>query len=83
MAMRLSFVLGEASNFLSTMLESKGVPNDIMDNFNSLVIIVAIPFMNFYFYPWLRTKRIKYGPIAQITTGFAIATVGGMGKAFQ
>lgn len=61
------------------MLTAKGVPNDIMDNFNSLIIIISIPIMNYAFYPWLRRKRIHYGPIAQITTGFAIATLGGFG----
>jgi dipeptide/tripeptide permease len=61
------------------MLTTKGVPNDIMDNFNSLIIIICIPIMNFWVYPWLRRKRIHYGPVAQITTGFAIATLGGLG----
>lgn len=61
------------------MLKSDGVPNDVMNNFNSLIIIIMIPIMNYVFYPFLRQKRIKFGPIAQITTGFAIATLGGLG----
>ncbi|TLD18961.1 MFS general substrate transporter-21 [Venturia nashicola] len=71
--------LGEAANFLSTMLKGDGVPNDVMNNFNSLIIIISIPIMNYGVYPWLRRKRIKFGSVAQITTGFAIATLGGFG----
>ncbi|QDS76393.1 hypothetical protein FKW77_003758 [Venturia effusa] len=71
--------LGESANFLSTMLKGDGVPNDVMNNFNSLIIILSIPVMNYGVYPWLRQKRIKFGSVAQITTGFAIATLGGLG----
>lgn len=62
------------------MLKGDGVPNDVMNNFNSLTIILCIPIMNYGVYPWLRQKRIKFGAVAQITTGFAIATIGGLGK---
>jgi dipeptide/tripeptide permease len=61
------------------MLTAQGVPNDVMNNFNTLIIIICVPIMNLMFYPWLRRKRIHYGPIAQITTGFFIATLGGLG----
>jgi hypothetical protein len=70
--------LGESANFLSTMLTTNGTPNDVMDNFNSLLIIILIPFMNYGFYPFLRKHRINYGPVARITTGFFIATLGGL-----
>lgn len=70
--------LGESANFLSTMLTTNGAPNDVMDNFNSLIIILSIPVMNYGFYPYLRKHKIQYGPIARITTGFIIATLGGL-----
>jgi hypothetical protein len=60
------------------MLTTNGTPNDVMDNFNSLLIILSIPIMNYGFYPFLRKHGIRYGPIARITTGFAIATIGGL-----
>lgn len=62
------------------MLKADGVPNDVMNNFNSLIIIISIPIMNYGVYPWLRQKRIKFGAVAQITVGFAIATLGGLGE---
>jgi len=71
--------LGAAANAQSTMLSAVGVPNDVIGNFNSLVIIVCTPLLNFGLYPLLRRWKIHYGPIARITTGLFIATLGGAG----
>jgi len=71
--------LGEAANFQSTMLQTKGVPNDVIGNFNSLIIIVMNPILNYGLYPFLRKRKIHYGPIARITTGLFLATAGGAG----
>jgi len=71
--------LGEAANFQSTMLKAKNVPNDVIGNFNSLIIIVCNPILNYGLYPFLRKKKIHYGPIARITTGLLMATAGGAG----
>lgn len=81
--------LGSSANYLSTMLRGDGVPNDVVSNFNSLSIILCGPILNYFFYPLLRKKSIHYGPVARITTGFGIATLGGIGycvlcyKAYQ
>ncbi|KAK7994371.1 hypothetical protein PG991_015959 [Apiospora marii] len=81
--------LGSSANYLSTMLRGDGVPNDVVSNFNSLSIILGGPILNYFFYPLLRKRSIHYGPVARITTGFAIATLGGIGycvlcyKAYQ
>jgi dipeptide/tripeptide permease len=69
--------LGQAANIQSNMLLAKGVPNDLLSNFNSLIIIIVSPILNYLLYPWLRTHKIHYGPIARITTGLFIATIGG------
>jgi dipeptide/tripeptide permease len=71
--------LGEAANAMSTMLTAQGVPNDVIGNFNSLIIIVATPLLNYGLYPLLRKRNIHYGPIARITTGLFISTLGGAG----
>ncbi|KAK1761522.1 general substrate transporter [Echria macrotheca] len=71
--------LGSAANFLSTMLETRGVPNDVIGNFNSLSIIAMAPVLNYGLYPLLRKMNIHYGPIARITTGLAMSTIGGVG----
>lgn len=73
--------LGSSANFLSTMLTSNGVPNDVIGNFNSLSIILIGPVLNYGLYPLLRNLKIHYGPVARITTGFFIATCAGAGYA--
>jgi dipeptide/tripeptide permease len=73
--------LGQAANSLSVMLRTNGVPNDVIGNFNSLVIIAANPILNYGLYPLLRKHRIRYGPVARMTTGLMISTLGGVGYA--
>ncbi|KAH8810922.1 putative oligopeptide transporter [Xylogone sp. PMI_703] len=81
--------IGSAANFLGTMLTGNGVPNDVIGNFNSLSIICLGPVLNYGLYPLLRAKRIHYGPVARITTGFFLSTLAGIGycilchKAYQ
>lgn len=71
--------LGIAADALSTMLTTNGVPNDVISNFNSLVIIVAAPLLNYGLYPLLRKHHIRYGPVARITTGLLMSAFGGLG----
>jgi len=71
--------LGGSANALSTMLTTNGVPNDVIGNFNSLSIICMAPVLNYGLYPLLRKYKIHYGPIARMTTGFFLATLGGLG----
>jgi len=71
--------LGEAANAQSTMLRTDGVPNDLLQNFNALVIIVMDPVLNYGLYPLLRKLKIHYGPVARMTTGLLISTIGGAG----
>jgi len=73
--------LGAAANLQSAALVSNGVPNDVLDNLNPLAIILFIPFLNHIFYPFLRARRIHFGPIARITTGFMFSAIGSIGYA--
>lgn len=73
--------LGSAANYLSTELKTNGVPNDVISNFNSLCIIGFTPVLNYGLYPLLRRYRLHYGVAARITTGLAMAAVGGAGYA--
>jgi hypothetical protein len=68
--------LGAAANAQSASLTSNGVPNDLLDNLNPLAIIVLIPIMNHGVYPLLRKLGIRFGPIARMTVGFFIASIG-------
>lgn len=71
--------LGAAANAQSAALTSNGVPNDVLDNFNPLVIIILIPIMNHGIYPLLRKLGIRFGPIKRMTFGFLIASIGAVG----
>jgi dipeptide/tripeptide permease len=71
--------IGQAASFLSTMLKTDGVPNDLISNFNSLSIIVAAPIVNHLVYPLIRRWKFNPGPIAKITFGFSMNIVSGLG----
>ncbi|KAI0871571.1 hypothetical protein GGS24DRAFT_492131 [Hypoxylon argillaceum] len=71
--------LGAAANALTAGLDTKGLPNDLFDNLNSVSIVVLIPFMNHVVYPFMRRKGIKWGSISRITFGFALGTIGSIG----
>jgi hypothetical protein len=43
--------IGAAASFLSTMLETTGVPNDVISNSNALSIITFAPVLNYGLYP--------------------------------
>ncbi|KAI0129906.1 major facilitator superfamily transporter peptide [Xylariales sp. AK1849] len=73
--------IGSAASFLSTMLTTNGVPNDVINNFNTLSIILCAPILNYLVYPGLRKANIHYGPVARITTGLALSSIGGAGYA--
>ena len=71
--------LGSAASGLSTMLLTNGVPNDVIQNFNTLSIIVCAPLLNYGLYPMLRKYRVNFGPIRRITLGLFLSSVGGVG----
>lgn len=71
--------LGGAESALTTMLTTNGVPNDVINNINSLSIIVAAPLLNYGLYPLLSKNRIKFGSAARITLGLFMSSVAGLG----
>ncbi|KAH8684418.1 putative peptide transporter PTR2 [Tricladium varicosporioides] len=73
--------IGGASDALSVMLTTNGVPNDVINNFNPLVIILGIPLFNYGLYPMLRKYKIHFGPIARMFTGMMICSIGSIGWA--
>lgn len=71
--------LGLATNTLTTILTTNGVPNDVITNVNAFSIILFSPILNHGLYPLLRRCNIRFGPIAQITFGLFLSSVGGAG----
>jgi dipeptide/tripeptide permease len=59
-------------------MTTNGAPNDLLNNFNPLTIIVVIPILSYGVYPFLRKRNIQFGRINRITFGFILATISGV-----
>ncbi|KAL4961876.1 putative MFS peptide transporter [Aspergillus stella-maris] len=57
-------------------MELNGVPNDIINNFNPLALIIFIPIFDRLLYPGLRRIGINFTPLKRITAGFFVAGAG-------
>ncbi|CAI6258689.1 unnamed protein product [Periconia digitata] len=47
-----------------------GVPNDVLNNFDPLAIVILVPIVDLVVYPALRRRGINFSPIKKITAGF-------------
>ncbi|XXG99683.1 hypothetical protein Hte_006024 [Hypoxylon texense] len=70
--------VGSVQSNQGAAMTSNGAPNDLLSNFNPLVIIFFSPFMAQIVYPYLERKKIKFGRISRMTFGFALATISGV-----
>lgn len=52
-----------------------GIPNDLMQNFDPISIIVFVPILDQLVYPLLQRLHISFRPITRITFGFIIASM--------
>ncbi|KAL3471220.1 POT family-domain-containing protein [Aspergillus californicus] len=57
-------------------MQLNGVPNDIINNFNPLALIIFIPIFDHLLYPFLRRIGINFTPLKRITAGFICAGTG-------
>lgn len=66
-----------STNFVTQagQMAGHGVPNDLMQNFDAISIIVMIPILETLVYPVLRKLRIPFRPINRITLGFIVASL--------
>lgn len=70
--------IGSVSTAQGANLTTNGAPNDLLNNFNPLTIIVAIPTLSYVVYPLLRRYKIKFGRVSRITFGFTLAWISGI-----
>ena len=56
-------------------MQLHGMPNDEMQNIDPVVIIIFIPLMDRYFYPFMRKIGFPMYPITRITIGFALSAI--------
>lgn len=59
-------------------MNGHGVPNDLMQNFDPISIIVFIPILDRIVFPLLRKINIPFRPITRIAVGFVAASLGMM-----
>ena len=66
-----------SSNFVSqaAQMSGHGMPNDLMQNFDPISILVFIPILDRVVYPLLRRGGIELLPMQRITIGFALASL--------
>ena len=53
-----------------------GIPNDLMQNFDPIAIIVLVPILDRIIYPLMHKVGIRFLPITRITVGFVVPTFG-------
>jgi proton-dependent oligopeptide transporter, POT family len=66
-----------SGNFVTQagQMRGHGIPNDLMQNFDPIAIIVFLPVLDRFVFPALRKARIPYPPINRIVTGFWFASM--------
>ncbi|MCJ1443525.1 MAG: hypothetical protein MMC23_004023 [Stictis urceolatum] len=64
-----------SSNFVSQAgeMNGHGIPNDLMQNFDPIAIIVVVPILDRIVYPAMLKAGIQFRPITRITVGFFVA----------
>jgi len=56
-------------------MKLNGVPNDLLQNLDPICIIIIVPIMDIFVYPFLRRKGIRFTPIKKITAGFIVGAL--------
>ncbi|KAF2682537.1 di/tri peptide transporter 2 [Lentithecium fluviatile CBS 122367] len=66
-----------SGNFVTQAGEMRGhgIPNDLMQNFDPIAIIVFLPLLDRFVFPALRKAKIPFPPINRIVTGFWFASL--------
>lgn len=71
-------VYGQFSNNFVTQagqMKGHGIPNDLMQNFDPIAIIVFIPVFETMVYPVMRRLKIPFRPVTRIALGFVVASL--------
>ncbi|KAF2739581.1 peptide transporter-like protein PTR2 [Polyplosphaeria fusca] len=66
------------NNFISQagQMELHGLPNDILQNIDPITLVIVIPLVDRFIYPFIRTKlHIPFKPLTRITWGFMFASL--------
>ncbi|GAA5913679.1 hypothetical protein JCM8208_005899 [Rhodotorula glutinis] len=58
----------------AALMNTHGLPNDVLSNLNPFSLIILIPLMDLFVYPALRRAGINFSPVKKITAGFLCGT---------
>ncbi|KAK2748782.1 hypothetical protein FQN57_000363 [Myotisia sp. PD_48] len=66
-----------SSNFVSQagQMAGHGIPNNLMQNFDPIAILIAVPLLDRIVYPFLQRRHIRFLPITRLTIGFLVASL--------
>lgn len=70
-----NYGIGNSLNSMSGAMTLNGVPNDLIDNFNPLAIILFAPILNYGLYPLFANWGRPIKPMTRMCIGFLTATV--------
>ena len=70
--------VGSVSTSQGASLTTNGAPNDLLNNINPLVIIIATPLLTHVVYPFLNYHKIHFGRVKRLTVGFTLAWISGI-----
>ncbi|KAL4899498.1 hypothetical protein BDW74DRAFT_183605 [Aspergillus multicolor] len=60
-------------------MELHGVPNDIINNLDPLALIIFIPILDQFVYPFIQKMGIRFTPLKRIYVGFLVASASMIG----
>ncbi len=67
--------IGAMLNAQSASMTLSGIPNDIMNNFNSLTIIIATPIITYGVYPFFAKIGYPLKPMTRLSIGFMLGCI--------
>ncbi|PVI02540.1 PTR2-domain-containing protein [Periconia macrospinosa] len=56
-------------------LRRNGFPNDVITNINPISLVIFIPIVDNFLYPFLRKKGIRFTPIKRMALGFLLGSL--------
>ncbi|EIW67600.1 hypothetical protein TREMEDRAFT_64193 [Tremella mesenterica DSM 1558] len=60
---------------LTGSMTTSGVPNDFLEAANPLFIVITLPILNKWVYPYLTARKIRFGLVKRVVAGFLIAAL--------
>lgn len=54
----------------AAVMDTQGLPNDILSNLDPIALIIFIPICDHFVYPFLQKSGINFSPLKKITLGF-------------